>query len=103
MKQSQAKPSTYTVTDPRSPEEQGSAAELSSRLARLRAEHQDSAAHAARQANQASTSQENAAAAADSVSEQQQKPLKQKKPRTPKVSTAGTKSMHYAVTFPFCN
>lgn len=101
MKQSQARPSTYTVTDPRSPEEQSSAAELSSRLARLKAEHQDSAAHAARQAGQASSSQENATAAADSVSEQQQKPLKQKKPRTPKVSIAGTEGMHYGVPFPF--
>ena len=90
MKQSQARPSTYTVTDPRSPEEQTVAAELSTRLARLKAEHQNSTAHAAQQADQVATSQDDANAVAAAVSEQHPKPVKQKKARTPKVSIAGT-------------
>ena len=80
MKQSQARPGTYTVTDTRSPEEQSSAAELSSRLARLRAEHQGSAAQAAQQTTQDSAGRED-----EKAPEQVQQPVKQKKPRMPKV------------------
>lgn len=82
LKQSQARPGTYTVTDPRTPEEQAAAAELSSRLAKLRTEQQSSASQAELQEQQASVSK----AAGDTAAEEEvPKPVKQKKPRTPKV------------------
>ena len=52
-KQREAQPSSFTLPDQRSAEEQAAAAQLSSRLAKLRAEHQGSAAKAALQLGQA--------------------------------------------------
>ena len=53
------------LTDPRSPEEQAAAAELSSRLAKLRAEHQGSAAKAALDLDQAADGQSQVAVHGD--------------------------------------